>query len=237
MGQLRVLKSDRLVGLQRIRDNGEVVFRGAEDVGACKVQIAEAQFGSTSEPTANLVFAHCNHQLVLCAQVRNWPKSVDITGKKISIWLHDYSFVRSLENPFLFREFILEFFTDFAAADFFKAYTSCLIDGGHDPGLSYEELQDLSKEKEENGRNKRKREDVDDNQEESDCNSVGIACSDKDTSGDGREDESDEEKRRNPFYDEDDYGESQNIYEEACVIKLPLFRGKRARMMALSDKL
>ena len=68
MGQLRVLKSDRLVGLQRIRDNGEVVFRGAEDVGACKVQIAEAQFGSTSEPTANLIFAHCNHQF--CSHTR-----------------------------------------------------------------------------------------------------------------------------------------------------------------------
>ena len=40
-----------------------------------------------------------------------------------------------------------------------------------------------------------------------------------------REDESDEEKRRNPFYDNDEYGESQNIYEEAGVIKLPLSRG------------
>jgi len=78
----KVLKVDRLYSLERTKDNGEVVFRGAEDAGACKVKIVEAQFGP-SKPTCNLILAHCNHQLVLCAQIKQWPISVDATGEKL----------------------------------------------------------------------------------------------------------------------------------------------------------
>ena len=76
----KVLKVDMLYSLEQMKDNGEMVFRGAEDVGACKVKIVEAQFGP-SKPNCNLILSHCNHQLVLCAQIKQWPISVDATGE------------------------------------------------------------------------------------------------------------------------------------------------------------
>lgn len=237
MGVLKVLKADRLHSLQRLKDNGEVVFRGAEDPGACIVKLVEAQFGP-SEQKVNLILAHCNQLLVLCAQVKNWPISVKKSGTEIGIWLHDYAFIRSKENPFLFREFKLDFFTDFAAADFFKAYTSILTEEGVKPGLLYQELHALSFEIE--SIKKRKWGDVVDD----DCDAGGLGdvneASDDDKSSD--EDQSSDDEESGDDGNEgnegntlgfDQFCASQDVYSETRIVTLPL---KRPRF-TLSDEL
>ena len=41
----KVLMFDRLCSLYQTKDDGEEVFQGAEDAGACKLKLVEAQFG------------------------------------------------------------------------------------------------------------------------------------------------------------------------------------------------
>ena len=222
----KVLKVDRLFSLCRTKDNGEEVFRGAEEAGSCKLRLIEAQFdGQEGKPKkSHLILAHCNHQLVLCAEVKQWPLSIDPTGKKMEIWLHDYAFVRNEKNPFLFRKFSLQFFTDFAAAEFFKVYTSCLAS----EGLSYEELQQISSKKME-GVKKRKWEDVDSDKDSEDSSSNdNISIHTQEEEG---------KERDNYFFGFDEYAESQNVYEQERIIALPLRKTKRARMMTISDEL
>ena len=242
MASFKMLSVDRLQSLQRIKDCGEIVHRGAEDIGACKVKIVEAQF-APSEPTMKLILAHCNQQLVLCAKVENWPVSVDVTGKKIHIWLNDYSFVRSLAKPFLFREFIFTFFNDFAATNFFSTYTSCLVSEGQQntTGLSYEEMLNLLMAMGEMKSRKRKRDEDDDSSIlddsaddiESDCDSIL-----GDGNGKDKEEDNEEDAEKAGLFLIDDYGASQDVYEELRVVRLPFSRNtKRAKMMALSDEL
>ncbi len=235
--QVKVLKADRLHSLRRIKENGEVVFRGAEDPGACIVKLVEAQFGS-SETKVNLILAHCNQQLVLCAQLKAWPASVDSSGRELSIWLHDYAFVRNKANPFLFREFKLNFFTDFAAADFFKVYTSTLIDSGAKPGLSHQDLQDSSLEAEEKLSKKRKWGDVDDDDDDvaGDAGGNDNEPSDEGESAKGEESDGDDngnEGNEDSTLGFDEFGASQDVYSQMRVVTLPL---KRPRY-TLSDEL
>ena len=226
----KVLKVDRLFSLCRTKDNGEEVFRGAEEAGSCKLRLIEAQFDGQEGKAkkSHLILAHCNHQLVLCAEVKQWPISIDPTGEKMEIWLHDYAFVRNEKNPFLFRKFSLQFFTDFAAAEFFKVYTSCLAS----EGLSYEELQQISSKKME-GVKKRKWEDVDSEDSEDSEDSKDSSSSSDNISIHTQE----EEERDNDLFGFDEYAESQNVYAQERIIALPFRKTKRARMMTISDEL
>ena len=97
----KVLKVDRLFSLCRTKDNGEEVFRGAEEAGSCKLRLIEAQFDGQEGKAkkSHLILAHCNHQLVLCAEVKQWPTSIDPTGER---WKSDFIIRHYISRTFVY---------------------------------------------------------------------------------------------------------------------------------------
>ena len=113
--EIDVVFWDRLKGLKRVKESGEVVLRGSE-YGENILKIRRWDQGYY------YITASCYSQALLSANMNGWPSKVSEDGLTIHLWLFDHSLGR---NGFK-REFILTFFDELGATGFFDVYTAAL---------------------------------------------------------------------------------------------------------------
>jgi hypothetical protein len=109
---------DRVVSIARITSSGrsnEKVLKGGEEAGFLKLRIQQSAPGEVA-----YVIGHCNNQRVLDAEVSKPPSGVLDDGETIKLWLFDTS-ARSFQ-----RLFIVTFFDENSAAEFFDVFSSVL---------------------------------------------------------------------------------------------------------------
>ena len=128
--------ADRLYRLTRIKRNGDMAIKGAEEPGSCRLQIVTKKFGEKSPPIP-LILAHCGSQLVLSAEIKRFPTSVTSDGREIAIWLDDYS-----GGQIFCRKFLLNFFDEVSASAFFNIYSSFCVASCKKGNPSFYELQE-----------------------------------------------------------------------------------------------
>jgi hypothetical protein len=119
---------DRLISLKRIQSNGSLISKGGEEPGYTKVGIFKGEGNDRS-----YLVAHLSSMLVLNANVEVWPTSISESGESVTMWLTDFSGDRN--NPCR-RKYILKFFEEAAAMNFFQIYCNALPKGQQGPDFA-----------------------------------------------------------------------------------------------------
>lgn len=104
---------DRLCKLEREWKDGRIVEKGSTNGGNI-LRICEGERG-------RFVRVNFSSTLLVNANIKQWPSSVSSDGKRISLWLMDFSFGWIVK-----RKFFLTFFDERGAELFFRLFTSSL---------------------------------------------------------------------------------------------------------------